>query len=356
MALGVASDFIATGSSSMARRLMTHNFHLGALRPVYDSTTDRSYITVNNKEGKEVTLLTNATGFFRKDDWVAMDKTIQKAVRSRLRLVADVRSEGLEVPITKGLGANVFDYEQQSDVSEAEVSMSPLTKSRNDRPLNALKQVPLPVIFKDFDIDIRQLQASFNSGTGLDTSVGDLYARKVAEEAEKLLAGTSDFSYGGNSIYGYTNHPDRNLYDMADPTESTWVPNDTVNDVIAMIVKSEADFHFGPWRLYMSQSWRTYLERDYKNSSSGSSTTLRQRLEAIDGITSVKLSDFLPAGHTVLVQMTPDTVRELVNLEITVIQWESHGGMQQNLKVICGMTPNVRSDYNGNMGLVDGSY
>lgn len=355
MSVALVSNMLA-GSGELGQRLLNHNMHVGALRPVYDPATGRSFITVNDRNGAEVVLTTNATGYFRKDDWVAMDKAVQKAAKSRLRLVADVRGAGLEVPIPDGLASNVFDWEQQSDVSEATVDMSPITRSRNDRPQYNLKQLPLPVIFKDFSLDIRQILASRKSGTPIDTSTADLYARRVAEEAEKLLAGTDTFTFAGNTIYGYTNHPDAALQDMSDPTSSTWSPEDTVNDAIAMIVKSEAKLHYGPWQLYLSQDWRTYIERDYKNASSGLSTTLRQRLKAIDGITDVKLSDFLPTQTAVLVQMTSDTVREIVNLDITVVQWESQGGFEQNFKVIAGMTPNVRSDINGNMGLVVGSY
>ena len=56
-----------------------------------------------------------------------------------------------------------------------------------------------------------------------------------------------------------------------------------------------------------------------------------------------------------LVQMTSDVVRAVKGMQITTVQWESHGGMMLNFKVMCIMVPQIRADHNGNTGLVHGS-
>ena len=57
----------------------------------------------------------------------------------------------------------------------------------------------------------------------------------------------------------------------------------------------------------------------------------------------------------VLVQMTADVCREVVGMDITTVQWESHGGMQLNFKVMCILVPQLRSDFNGTTGIVHGT-
>jgi hypothetical protein len=42
-------------------------------------------------------------------------------------------------------------------------------------------------------------------------------------------------------------------------------------------------------------------------------------------------------------------------MDITTVQWESHGGMQLNFKVMCLMLPQLRTDFYGNTGIVHGS-
>ena len=57
----------------------------------------------------------------------------------------------------------------------------------------------------------------------------------------------------------------------------------------------------------------------------------------------------------ILVQMTRDVVDLAVGFMPTALQWESHGGMVTNFKVMSIMVPQVRADYNGNSGINHGS-
>jgi hypothetical protein len=80
----------------------------------------------------------------------------------------------------------------------------------------------------------------------------------------------------------------------------------------------------------------------------------------IKGILDVRTLDFLQflpgTPYTMLlVQFTPDVVRVVIGLDITTMQWETHGGMQMNFKVMCIMVPQLRADMNGNTGVVHGS-
>jgi hypothetical protein len=45
----------------------------------------------------------------------------------------------------------------------------------------------------------------------------------------------------------------------------------------------------------------------------------------------------------------------VIGMDVTTVQWETHGGMRLNFKVMAIMVPQLRSDFNGNAGIVHGS-
>ena len=117
-----------------------------------------------------------------------------------------------------------------------------------------------------------------------------------------------------------------------------------------MIELAADAYHYGPFMLYHSTDWDKYLDDDYR---ANDSRTLRQRLRQISQITDVKRLDFLTNTFTFLmVQMVPETARAVTGMDITTVQWESQGGMRVNFKVMAIMVPQLRSDFNGNMGIV----
>jgi len=42
-------------------------------------------------------------------------------------------------------------------------------------------------------------------------------------------------------------------------------------------------------------------------------------------------------------------------MDMTTVQWDTQGGLQQNFKVMSIMVPQTRADQNGNTGIVHGS-
>jgi uncharacterized linocin/CFP29 family protein len=350
------SDYILNGQSygSVAAALMAHNFDPSALRP-WIGTDGRHYLTAN-QGGKPVAVpapVANAT--LRKDEWQLLDTAVVTAAKERLRVVADLRSAGLEFNIPNGLGKTVLQTETVGDITGARISMDPAVLGEADRPKYDIINLPLPVIHKDFYFSARQIATSRNLGASLDTTMAELAARRVAEEAEKLVLGTANtFTYGGGTIYGFKNFPNRITQTLTAPTAGGWTPATLVREVLAMRQKSINKFHYGPWVLYNSPKWDQYLDDDY--SPNKGDNTLRQRLQAINGIQDVRTADFL--GDTwdlFLVQMTSDVVRMVVGMDITTVQWETMGGMQVHFKVMAILVPQLRADANGNTGIVHGS-
>jgi len=347
------SDFIMNGAGhgSVGATLMANNFDPHALRP-YVGNDGRSYLTVN-QGGSPQSLVTNAPATLRKDDWIQLDEAVVQAAQSRLRAVADLRSAGLQYSIPNGMSKTVLQYENESDISSASISMDGLREGDSDRPEYNLVNLPLPIIHKDFSFSARQVMASRNGGSPLDTTTAALAGRKVAEEAENLLLGVSSaYAYGGGTIYGYTNFPSRLTKTMTAP--STTNHKTTVSEILAMKSQSQTAKHFGPWFCYCSTSWDQYMDEDYEVAKGDN--TLRDRIGAIEGIDRPVTLDFLPANTLILVQKTADVARMVVGMDVTTVQWETKGGMELNFKVMAIMVPQLRADFNSNTGIVHGTH
>jgi uncharacterized linocin/CFP29 family protein len=344
-----------SGGGDVASTLLNTRFDTDAMRPYL--VNGRPYVT-RNIGGKDRAVPTNnANASLLRLEWTLLDEVVVRAALPRLRAVADVRGRGLQFTIPNGMSKTVLDTQAQSDVSGATISMDGLADSPGDRPIYNLTHLPLPIIHKDFSFSARQIATSRAGAMPLDLSMAELAARRVAEGAEQLLLGVAaGYSYGGGSIYGFTNFPSRITYALSSPLVSAWIPRNFVQDVLNMRYLSQQQFHYGPWVLYTSLSWDKYLDDDLSVTSANSSNiTLRDRIRRIEGIDDVVTLDYLNGYDAVLVQMTSDVVREVVGMDITTVQWETHGGMQLNFKVMCILVPQLRADFKGNTGIVHGT-
>ncbi len=347
-------DFVLNGVAhgDVADKLLACGFNPHVLRP-FLGNDGRPYITVVKNGVASAQPIMNATATLRYEDWKLLDDVIVKVAKQRLRAVADLRAGGQSYTIPNGMGKTVLQTETQSDIDPATVSMDGLVAGPNDRPVFELTNLPLPIISKDFSFSARQIEASRNGGSPLDTSTAELAARRVAEMAEQLLIGVaSSYAYGGGTLYGYTNFPSRITRTITSPTTSGWTGEQLVADILAMRQDSYDAYHYGPFRLYNAPAWDKYLDADLK---AASDRTLRERINAIEGFDSIKTLDYLTNYDIVMVQMTSDVAREVIGMDVTSLQWDSNGGLLKNFKVMAILVPQLRADQNGNTGIVHGS-
>lgn len=345
-------DFILNGAANgnTAQILMANNFNPNALRP-YLGAEGKSFLTVNDQA-----LVTNTPAALRYEDWKTMDTAVIAAARTRLRLVQDLRSGGLEYTIPGGMGKTVLMSENMTDVGRATVSMDGLRKTAADRPEFNLVNLPLPIIHQDFNFSAREIQASRNGGSPLDLTMAEQAARSVAETAEQLACGTyGGYSFGGGNIYGLLNFPTpAATSEITAPTASAWTPRTTLLELLAMRQAAADARHYGPYKVYVSPDWDQYLDDDF--STAKGDITLRERLAKLNGITGIETLDSLGSGFKiVLVQMTSNVIREVVGMELVTLQWPTDGGMNINFKVMAILVPQIRTDAAGRTGLVIGA-
>jgi len=355
-------DFILNGQGqgSVANALLDHDFDTDVLRP-WRGEDGRNYILQNvfnpetrKREDKVICVQnTGITAALRKDDWVHLDAAIIKVAKPRLRFVSAVRGAGLNYVIPNGFGKTVLQHETQTDINEASITMNPEAETPNDRPVFDLTNLPLPIIHKDFSFNTRQLAASRNGGSPLDTTTAELASRRVSEAVEKLHLGTfsSGYKYGGGYVYGLTTFPSRMTKTLTSPASPGWTPDVLLDELLAMKEQSQLAYHYGPWMLFNSTSWDKYLDADY--SAAKGDNTLRKRILMVDGFQGMQTLDYLPTGTICLVQMSSDIIRTVVGMEMTTVQWEPTP-FKVNFKVLCILVPQYRADSNGNTGIVHG--
>jgi uncharacterized linocin/CFP29 family protein len=238
-------------------------------------------------------------------------------------------------------------------MTDAEISMDALKETQEDRPEFGLTNLPLPVIHKDVSFPARQIATSRKMGQPIDTSSVEAAARRVSEQMEKLALGVaSSFTYGGGSVYGLTNFPNRITRTITSPEAGDWDGGTFVEDVLDMRQDAQDAYHYGPYVLFVSPSWDRYLDEDFK---ADSDITVRERVAKINGISDIMTLDYLTGYSALLVQLTSDVVRMVTAMDITTVQWSSKGDLQKHYKVMGVIVPQVRADHNTNTGVVHGS-
>ena len=336
----------------------------------------------------------NATAL-RKEEWIELDKVVLKAARYPLKFWGDLMAA---VPYGgfNGMNKMMLEHETMSDPGVALQDMDGLSEGQGDAPLFQLEGVPLVITHSDFNAAARKLAISRNTGTPLDTTMGEAAGRRIGEMVEKVSIGIkTGITYGGtftqyggysrnSTVYGMTNFTPRlTKINITAPTSGSWVPTTLLNEVLAAIRQVKANKFFGPYRMYTTPDWDPYLDADYfyalTSGAVAPTKTLRTRLKEI-----VDISDVLPLqmwfpnttdanSHNIttgtygpggdvdatlktfsfaLLQLTPDVVQAVNGMDITTVQWETVGGMRVNFKVMCIQVTRFRADYYGNVGYI----
>lgn len=366
--MAIASSMADVGmGSSTAETLLRYNMDPGSLRPWVDPRDGKTKITVNRRDrasGRMVRKnieVQNAFGALPYDAWKYLDTMIVEALRPRLRVWDDIVGAGLTKTIPNGLGKAVIQHQRMIGQGNATISMSPTRQAQRGRPVIEPILLPLPIIHGDFSFDIREILEAQNSGMPLDTTQAEETVRAMGEELEDLTIGTTGtWTYGGGTIYGFTNHPDRLTASMTLPTAGGWTPQTTYNEVLAMMQQSRNAGFYGPWSLYFSNNWANYLDQDYWPTYP-SQSTLRSRLAAIPEIAKVMTIDRLTSSYKALLwQRTRSVIEAVSGMDVQTVRWEGMGGMVVNYKIMFIKVPRVMSAYYqptgvAHAGIVDGT-
>ena len=289
-------------------------------------------------------------GLLSYDEWKQIDREAVKIATDRLTGIADLQSRGLTHNLG-GLGVTISQFEKMSGMSKADLSMSGVTSGEKDDQAFEQSYVPVPIIHKDFNLNIRRLEASRRMGESLDMTGVAEASRLVAERSEDLLFAGSTIKVEGQPIYGYFTHPDRNTLTMATAWDAVAAGSneDIINDVSEALKKARAANHYGPFIVYVPGKYEAKLDEDYRDLDQ---RTVRQRIEQLSGVEMVRVSDRIVGDNVALVQMDRNTVDLAIGQDVVPVQWSAEGGMVEHFKVMAAWAPRVKSDFNQKSGIV----
>jgi uncharacterized linocin/CFP29 family protein len=289
-----------------------------------------------NKMRANATLPSNAL-----DDF---DTVVIETYNARIVGLRDLRDRGL-IHGLAGLGSVISTYHEVSDLDDPEISMWGSIDAEQDRQLYNPVEVPIPIVFKEFQLNSRMMQAAIQNGEQIDVTHVAAATRSVVRGLENLVFNGDESVYGGKPIYGYLNHPMRNT-----AAGTSWgTPANIYPNVLQMLAGVDSDNAPPPYVLYVSPV--QYREMLAFTDSTHTMNSLRLLLDNLPEIEAVEKASVIPDGQAVLVSMNRETCDLAVAEDIVLIPWESRGGMTHHWRVMAAMAPRVKSDYDGRSGV-----
>lgn len=292
------------------------------------------------------------------DEWRTLSDAMVQAYQAELVGVNDLMNAGLTRSLS--LATKVDLWQDLSEFTAAEVSMDGEVDSEEDRPVYSLNGVPIPIVHKQFRVSDRDLQSSRRMGNDLQTDGVAAATRVVSEMLEQILFSGWDPTVRGDdgdtfTLYGYTNHPDRNQPSLSGSWAST--PGNIRDDIVALLDALDQDNRTGGgfWLYLHPDEWRTFRSA-VDPDGDGNLTVRRRIMEEFDQeISAVRRAEYLPDGNAVLVDPRADVVQLAVAEDVQMIEWQSLSGMTDHFKVMAAMAPEIRSDQSGRSGVAHGT-
>jgi len=308
------------------------------------------YLAANKQQKGQIRA--NATSL-EEDEWETLDETVFRVAQETLTAVQDLRNAGLTRSIS--LATQIDKWQTTNDFEEADVDMSGTTGGESQRTAYTTEGVPVPIVHSDFNVSMRELESSRNMGDDLETLNAAKASRQVSEKLEDLLFNGWEAVTDGNSnsynLYGYLSHPDRNTVSGSDFGTAANVRPAIVESAEALSADNyNYDSGRGSWLYLNSTQYDELLQDDPDDDSTDS--LLETMQSTFDWLT-IQRADKVPAGTGVMVKPQQEVVDLSVAEDIQTVQWEEQGGMELYFKVMAAMAPRLKSDFDGQMGVVE---
>jgi hypothetical protein len=283
---------------------------------------------------------------------VVIDRAVVEVGLERLVIAQDVIGAGLTYNLTDPLSITQVEWESIDKVGGAQRTMSPSARGENQTPDRKINRVPVYLTTDDFSVGIRTLRMSQRIGQPLDTTLVQQATRRVNEGIEDSFINGVPFSVGGYPTYGLLTAPNANVYTMT-ANWNTATGTQIMADVLNMTGILQGDKKFGPYRIYVGTNIGLALNADFKANGNDS---IMARIAALNigggELGMPRVADQMPANTVVMVQLTSDVIDAVYGQAPTVIPWVSNDGFTFYWMVMAIIIPRVRSDYNGNSGVV----
>ena len=325
-------------------------------------------VAVRDKDTAMMTLFKGANINFRKYRsfdllpkiaWEYIDDVVVRTAKEELNGITDLNSNPNTNITFDGMSASVYTKRRISEMSAAYMGMSPEAGGEAGRLDETNISIPLPVTYKDFWLNTKQVAMAARIGYPIDVTHIEEATRSVVRKLEDTLF-NGEFPDGGSTLYGYTKFPDRVPYTIPESwTAVGKTPDEIFADVNAMVNLSMTNNHYGPWIIYIPWQYQIVLNKDYYigDTYTVADGTIYDRLLKIPGVQAIKMTHSLAADNVVMVEMTSGTIQLINGIPIRAMAWEPPGSpsWDHKFKVMGMAAPMCLSDYNGQCGIVHGS-
>ncbi len=353
MSSNTGVNFGFDGSDPALDRLVEFNGDVGCLRPWYDVTTNKTYITLNAGTENEESIVQNAPSTMTKEQYLELDTVVIEAARARMNYVADLNAQGRTYSVRNGMATMMLQYQKMKNLGPATISMDGLAPDQRERPTFDSGYLPLPIIHKGFGFPLRQLLASRQGQIPmpLDTTLASQCGEAIGEYVEALALGTAEtYSFDGYPIYGLKNHPDKIAVTITAPTAPGWTPKVLYDELLSARQMLYDIRHYGPYNILVAPAWDEYLDNDY--SLAKGNDTLRTKILGVEKFKSLKTSDFYTGFELTIEHQSAKTSRMVNAMGIVTVNWTGHGGLSKDWKIMTIQVPQVRPDANDDLGIV----
>lgn len=286
----------------------------------------------------------------RKDEWLELDSIVLETAKVELNGIQDLMSRGLTKKLG-GLGSKISAYEQIGEMTAATVSMSVDVPGEKDRLEYTMVNVPVPVLYKEFSFDLRDLESARQSGDPLETDHIAAATRVVTESMETMLFSGHTKQLAGYTIQGYTTATNRIQTTAAALGSGDFgTAGNFYKAVTGALTALRAIGFKGPFMIYLAST--QYGETLNLIDPTAHMSELAVVKQNIPEVIDVKPSFELTAGHMVMVQMSSNVVDLAVGMSMAPIQWTEMGGMITDFRVMTALVPRIKSDANSHTGVL----
>ncbi len=295
----------------------------------------------------------NAVATLPRDAWKWIDDAVVRVEQEQANFLPMMEAAGLSLTIPDGMSVTGIESSVMTDITDARTAMDPEAESDHDQPELDTRFMPLPVTFKDIGMSLRQRNTSRRAGFAFDTTLIEASTEKVLQKEEELAVGTTTgITFGGGTVYGLTNHPDRITKVLTSPTAPGWTGDTLVEELMEMR-ESLKDAQFrGPFWVGFGPSWDLHLDKDY--SAAKGDLTVRQRVMQTPNMNGGDTINYLSGYEVIVMSRNSRTFRIINGMPLSVVQWEAKGGFRLRFKVLSIRVPEVRANAEGIVGIVHG--
>lgn len=302
-----------------------------------------------------------------------IDDTVVQEFLSRLNVTRRLIANGQVMRLARPFAYSSVSHHTEDDETGAVVDRNILARGEFTLPERVEVITPIYYVFADFQLSLPELETSRNRGqdVALDVNLIRKKARDVAEKIEEtVVKGTNGGAalpqIGTAAAKGLVNAP--NIQTVSLDSSQAWnhaskTIASILKDIEGIIVKFDTIHAFGAIDIVIPLAWMTALST--RVNSSTDRTPLQVINEALSQLRSRPVSiidaDTLPA-NTAIAYLRSSIAFDIIlgdfggpqaqddpnapdsnPVPITVLPWQTHGGLMFNWKILACAIPRPKS-------------